>query len=89
MNESFNNKIGCPMVQFTLNCRQGKRVSTFTFKLYLMTVELAQAYAQFILNPQLSVVKCESIFCENSSKIALLDQAAIMEVIAEAEVSSC
>ena len=48
MNESFNNKIGCPMVQFTLNCRQGKRVSTFTFKLYLMTVELAQAYAQFI-----------------------------------------
>ena len=50
-NERFNNKIGCRMVQFT-----------FTFKLYLMTVELAQAYAQFILNPQLSIVKNESIF---------------------------
>ena len=66
-NERFNNKIGCRMVQ--LNCRQGKRVSTFTFKLYLMTVELARADAQFILNPQLPVVKCESIFCENISKL--------------------
>ena len=66
--QSFNNKIGCRMVQFTLNYRQGKRVSTFTFKLYLMTVELAQAYAQFILNPQLSIVNCESILCENISK---------------------
>ena len=69
--QSFNNKIGCQMVtfKFTLNCRQGKRVSTFTFKLYLMTVELARADAQFILNPQLPVVKCESIFCENISKL--------------------
>ena len=80
----MNNKIGCQRVQFTLSCRQGKRVSTFTFKLYLMTVELAHAYAQFILNPQLSKeLNVKVFFCENISKIALLDQTAIMEVIAE------